>query len=120
MNKRTDYGSDADEWFASIDEPIASIAEELRSMILKAVPGANECIKWGTPVYEKNGPIGSLRKGKGFVALQFGSIGTSLKDPSGLLEGTGKKMRHVKIRSKENIKKKKFISWVKQAASANK
>jgi hypothetical protein len=89
--KRSDYGSDADEWFASIDDSIASIAEELRSMILKAVPGANESIKWGTPVYENNGPVCSLCKGNGFIALQFGSIGTSLKNPGGLLEGTGKK-----------------------------
>jgi len=119
MPKRTDYGTGADEWFASIDEPISAIAEELRSLILDALPGATECIKWGTPVYEQNGPICSLRKGKEFIALQFGSIGTSLKDPNGLLEGTGKKMRHVKLRSKDDIKKRQFISWVKQAAAAN-
>ena len=88
-------------------------------MILKAVPGANESIKWGTPVYENNGPVCFLCKGKGFIALQFGSIGTSLKDPDGLLEGTGKKMRHVKIRPGEDIRKQEFTSWVKAAASAN-
>ena len=45
MKKRSDYGSVADEWFASADESIAPIAQELRAIILRAVPGADECIK---------------------------------------------------------------------------
>ena len=119
MNKRSDYGDKADEWFAALDESIAPLATDLRSLIRKVVPDATECIKWGTPNYEKDGPICVVRAGKGFVALQFGQIGTSLKDPDGLLEGTGKAMRHVKIRSKSDLKKRLFTSWIKQAAKAN-
>ena len=119
MNKRTDYGDKADGWFAALDESIAPLATDLRSLIRKAVPDATECIKWGTPNYEKDGSICVVRAGKGFVALQFGQIGTSLKDPDGLLEGTGKAMRHVKIRSKSDLKKQLFTSWIKQAAKAN-
>ena len=119
MNKRTDYGDKADGWFAALDESIAPLATDLRSLIRKAALNATECIKWGTPNYEKNGPICSIRTGKGFVALQFGQIGTSLKDPDGLLEGTGKAMRHVKIRSKTDLKKQLFTSWIKQAAKTN-
>ena len=115
MSKRADYGKNADEWFNSLDDTIATLAAELRSLIQEAVPDATECIKWGTPVYVKRGSICSLRKGKGYVALQFGPVGTSLKDPDGLLEGSGKSMRHVKIRSKGNIKKQLFTSWVKQS-----
>ena len=119
MNKRTDYGDKADGWFAALDESIAPLATDLRSLIQKAVPGATEYIKWGTPNYEKDGSICSVRAGKGFVALQFGPVGTSLRDPDGLLEGTGKAMRHIKIRSKSDLKKQLFTSWIKQAAKAN-
>ena len=119
MAKRTDYGNTADAWFASLDEDIAALAAELRALIQKAAPRAAECIKWGAPVYENGGLVCSLRKGTGYVALQFGPIGTSLKDPDGLLEGAGKNMRHVKIHSKANIKKQRFTSWIKQAAKAN-
>ena len=119
MNKRSDYGDKADEWFAALDESIAPLATDLRALIRKVVPDATECIKWGTPNYEKDGPICVVRTGKGSVALQFGQIGTSLKDPDGLLEGTGKAMRHVKIRSKSDLKKRLFTSWIKQAAKAN-
>ena len=119
MNKRADFGDKANGWFADLDDSIAPVAADLRSLIRKAVPDATECIKWGTPNYEKDGSICAIRAGKGFVALQFGPIGTSLKDPDGLLEGTGKAMRHVKIRSKTDLKKQPFASWIKQAAKAN-
>tara|TARA_Y100000758_G_scaffold167317_1_gene118818 strand:+ start:1116 stop:1481 length:366 start_codon:yes stop_codon:yes gene_type:complete len=119
LNERGDYGDKADGWFAALDDSIAPVAADLRSLVRKAVPDATECIKWGTPNYEKDGPICAIRSGKEFVALQFGPIGTSLKDPDGLLEGTGKAMRHVKIRAKTDLKKQLFSSWIKQAATAN-
>ena len=53
MNKRTDYGAKADGWFTALDDSIAPLAADLRSLIRKAAPDATECIKWGTPNYEK-------------------------------------------------------------------
>src|SRR5262245_8434610 len=97
MSPRTDYGQSADNYFARIDEDIRPVALELRSLILKAAPQATEVIKWGSPVYEMAGHrmwICSIRKAKGYVALQFGEVGTSLPDSDGLLEGTGKHLRH--------------------------
>ena len=117
MDKRDDYGDKADAWFAALDDSIAPLGAALRALILEAVPDATESIKWGTPNYDKNGSVCSIRSGKGFVALQFGPIGTSLDDPDGLLEGTGKAMRHVKIRSETDLKKQLFTSWIKQAAN---
>ncbi len=43
--------------------------------------------------------------------------GTELKDPKGLLEGSGKSMRHVKVRSLKEIDTEYFTELVKQAAS---
>ncbi|HIA27826.1 MAG TPA: hypothetical protein EYN79_06870 [Planctomycetes bacterium] len=39
----------------------------------------------------------------------------SLDDPDGLLEGSCKKMRHVKIGSKSDIKRKRFSAWIREA-----
>lgn len=119
MSKRSDYGNNADDWFAALDEKITSIAVKLRTLIQKALPNATESIKWGMPNYDQDGPVCAIRPGKGYVALQFGSIGTSLADPEKLLEGTGKQMRHVKIYTGTDIKKRLFTSWIKQAARAN-
>ena len=119
MNKRSDYGNKADDWFADLDEGIAPIAVELRTLIQKAVPDATESIKWGMPNYDQDGQVCAIRPGKGYVALQFGSIGTSLADSDKLLEGTGKQMRHVKIHASTDIKKRLFTAWIKQAAKTN-
>lgn len=117
MKRREDYGTRADKFFDSLNAPVAAPARELRGLIRKAVPKASESIKWGMPVYERSGLICSIRPSKEYVALQFYTSGTSLRDSDGLLEGTGKRMRHVKIRSKSEIKKRLFTSWIKKAAN---
>ncbi len=43
--------------------------------------------------------------------------GTELKDPRGLLEGSGKGMRHVKVHSMKDIGEEYFAGLIKQAAS---
>ena len=43
--------------------------------------------------------------------------GAALTDPQGRIEGTGKKMRHVKVRSLEDIDAKQFAAWVKEAVA---
>lgn len=116
MERRHDYGDDADAFFHSLNRRIAPLARELRGIIRRAVPTASEAIKWGMPVYEADGLICSIRAADGYVALQFYTGGTRLHDPDRLLEGTGKRMRHVKIRSKGDIRKLLFTSWIKQAA----
>ena len=116
MENRDDYGKSTDSWYASLDEEISPIALTLREVIHNAVPDVIEQIKWGTPVFDKNGIICALRSGKGFIALQFYDIGTSLADPKGILEGTGKKMRHVKVHSLNNIRTNLFTIWLKCAA----
>ena len=116
MKRRQDYGDDADAFFQTLNRRIAPLARELRSIIRKAVPKASEAIKWGMPVYEGDGLICSIRAADEYVALQFYTIGTRLHDPDELLEGAGKRMRHVKIRSIADIRKQLFTSWIKQAA----
>lgn len=117
MDRRDDYGTPADPFFVSLKEPVATLARDLRSLIREAVPGATEAIKWGMPVYEKSEIICGIRPARDYVALQFYAGGTQLNDPDGLLEGTGKKMRHVKIRSRTDIRRRLFASWLGELAS---
>lgn len=70
MQQRDDFGMKATAWFESLDEDLSPLATELRALVLVAAPGATEVIKWGTPVYEKEGlSICSLRGASGYVAL---------------------------------------------------
>lgn len=116
MKTRQDYGDDADAFFHSLNRHVAPLARELRGIIRKAVPKASETIKWRMPVYEADGLICSIRAADEYVALQFYTSGTRLHDPDQLLDGTGKRMRHVKIRSTHDIRKRLFTAWIRQAA----
>ena len=116
MQKQARSVSSVDSFLKSLDKPVAVLAKELRKVIRKALPDATEAIKWGMPVFERQGLICAIRPAGDYVALQFYAAGISLDDPQGLLEGTGRKMRHVKIRKKTDIKARIFTSWLKQAA----
>lgn len=119
MKTRKDYCAGTDEFFDSLDGTVAALARALRSIIRQAIPGASESIKWGMPVYETGELICAVRPSQKYVALQFYASGTCLPDPDGLLEGTGKRMRHVKIRTQSDIKKALFTSWIRQAAAGD-
>jgi hypothetical protein len=45
--------------------------------------------------------------------------GIDLDDPQGLLQGTGEKMRHVKLAGLEDIDDQAFAAYVKQAVALN-
>jgi len=116
MPRRDDFGAEADGYFEAAAPPLAPLARELRSVILGALPGVGESLKWGVPVYQRDGAlICAIRLGRDYVVLQFYASGTSLSDPDRLLEGTGQKMRHVKIRSRADIRKRQFVAWLKAA-----
>jgi len=55
---------------------------------------------------------------KKHVSLGFYK-GTKLPDPDGLLEGTGTKLRHIKIHAPKDIRKALFARWIKQAVRLN-
>jgi len=117
--ERADKGAPADAYFESLDGEIAGIAAEARALVRSACPRAAEVIKWGIPVYELDGErsrvVCAIKAAKAHVNLQF-EKGAMLDDPEGMLEGTGKLMRHVKLRPGEKIKKSAIREMLKQAA----
>ena len=119
MKNREDYGKSAESWFISLDSSLFSIASKLRKLIKNTDSAITETLKWGMPNYDKDGDICALRAGNGYIALQFYN-GIDLDDPDSLLEGSGKKMRHIKVWSKTDIIERMFISWIKQASTKSK
>jgi hypothetical protein len=45
--------------------------------------------------------------------------GVDLNDPDGLLQGSGKKMRHVPLKGVNEIKKERFQDFVREAIELN-
>ena len=95
------------------------IAEKLHALVVKAAPKATHAIKWGMPVYEYHGMLCYIRVQAKYVTLGFYFSGTRLKDPKGLLTGTGANMRHAKLALDKPVPEKELTEFVKQAVRIN-
>jgi hypothetical protein len=107
-----------DAYIESLPTEQAKIVSALRKVILKAAPEATESFKWAQPVYESGGPFCYIKAFKSSVNFGFWR-GVDLDDPDGRLEGSGHKMRHVKIEELSQIEEKAFAAYVKQAVQLN-
>lgn len=116
--ERQDFGMPVDQFVAALDAPMRALVESLRAIIRKAAPQAVESIKWGMPVYTLAGMLCYVQACKGYVRFGFYQ-GIQLDDREKRLEGSGEGMRHVKIRSADDIRPAAFARWVKRAVAIN-
>lgn len=108
-----------DAYLRKKDPKLREVVRGLRALVKEAVPDVTETVNpWGLPTFELNGPICYLMVGKNHVTFGF-LRGTSLDDPKGLLEGTGKNLRHVKVRKKEDLSQGGLRRLVAAAARLN-
>jgi hypothetical protein len=84
--------------------PQKEICQKLREIILGTFPNIKEEMKWGVPNY---GNLYYYVALKNHVNLGF-SIKNLTNDEIKLLEGTGKTMRHIKIRNVDDIDEQKI------------
>ncbi len=107
-------GESVASWISKHAPALREICETLRGIILDADPEIRESIKWGNPTYEKSGKVFYLAATERYASLGFFN-GAGLTDPEGHIEGTGKKMRHVKVRQLEAIDRERFDAWIREA-----
>ena len=122
-NIQTADGSGSFENILNITNPKTKrIAEKLRILIGNLLPGTIEVV-WEKQNIAGYG-IGPKKMSEQFCYLamfqdrvNFGFYyGADLKDPAGLLEGTGKSLRHVKIRSESDITNPELSKLLLQAS----
>jgi hypothetical protein len=110
---------EVDRLIAKLDPSFSEIVGTLRDLVFETEPKIEEKIKWKQPVYSLNGDvcyIGIFKK-----HIDFGFFkGVKLKDPEGVLEGSGSHLRYVKIRNIKDFQKKKFKAFIKGAVKLNK
>lgn len=107
-----------DEYIEGLEGWQAEIVSSVRQIVLEAAPEANESIKWAQPVYKSNGPFAYIKAFKNSINFGFWR-GVDIADPKGLLQGTGDKMRHVKLNSTDDIDEMAFADFVQQAVLLN-
>src|SRR5690625_915733 len=92
-----------DEFIEGLPGDIKAMTERLRNLIHAADGNLKEQLKWKMPCFSKdNADICYLQTAQKHVNLGFYS-GAVLQDGDHLLEGEGKKMRHIRIRKMEDI-----------------
>ena len=107
-----------DSWQAVLKPELREIAGALRQLILVADTSLAESIKWGNPVFSKKGNVCYLAATKAYVSLGFFN-GAALFDPGARMEGTGKKMRHVKVKKVDDILRERFAAWIGESVALN-
>ena len=109
-----------DNWLA--DQPAESrqLLTDIRSAIIASGHNFTEGIKWGTPGYwlpeisRRN--IVYIAPHSNYVRLGFFN-GATMPDPNNLLEGTGKKLRHIKVHNLSDITPQTLTNYIQ--ASTN-
>src|SRR3972149_2105556 len=112
MPKRSNVFS---EFFASTPDEWKPVVTELRRLVEATAPALKEEKRYGMPQYTLGGPtVGSIMPASDHLNLGFYD-GVDLKDPKKRLEGTGKRLRHVKVFSVQEAKDPAVRALVKEA-----
>ena len=93
------------ELLALATDDLKPIAERLRALVLELDPDAHEVVRLGDKATTIG--VGPKKMSEGYVYIlpyknwvNLGFYkGADLPDSSGILEGTGKKLRHIKMRT---------------------
>lgn len=116
----TRFGSFEDLLEITKDSQKTSVMK-LREVILEIHPDACEVVRLGDRAATYG--LGPKKMSEGYVYIlphtswvNLGFFkGTDLPDPEGILEGTGKKLRHIKIHSTEDVDKPSIRAMIKAA-----
>jgi hypothetical protein len=101
--------------------PLRPVMERLRALILEVHPQACEVVRLGEKAASYGCGPRKMIEGYAYIMpfrswVNLGFFrGTSLVDPQGLLEGTGAKLRHVKIRSLEDAERRAVRELIEEA-----
>ena len=104
-----------DGYIDGLSGEIKELSNKIRSTIFEVVPDAVEEFKWGLPCYAKSKSFCYFKAAKQHVNLGFDK-GAEMDDPHEMLEGTGKLMRHVKLKPGQAFPAERIRALIKQAA----
>jgi hypothetical protein len=118
MKARRAPALSVDGYIASLGDWRGAVVQALIGVVRSAAPYATVSIKWGQPVFESNGPFAYAQAYSNQVNFGFWR-GAELSDPDGRLEGSGAKMRHIKLHSLDEVELEPFEALVREAVELN-
>jgi hypothetical protein len=105
---------EVEEYIDQFDPDFQNILLRLRALIYDVVPDATEAIKWRMPTFTLHKPRCYIAGFRNHVTFAFFD-GKMLKDPDGLLRGSGKHMKYLKFRNIGEIDEEKLRLWILEA-----
>jgi len=111
--------AEINEYLDTKDVRLQEVIRRLRVLMKKLIPDMTEGVNpWSIPTFYVNDQMCYYRVGLRHITFGF-FWGTSLDDPKGLLEGTGKNLRHVKLRTIDDLSKDGLNELILSAAKFN-
>lgn len=107
-----------DEYLGGLETSQRSLAESLMGLVQAAAPEAALAFKWSQPVFELHGPLCWVKAHKAHVTLGFWR-GLQLPSREGVIEGSGDKMGHLKVRDVSDIRPALIRKLVREAMLLN-
>ena len=106
-----------DELLATCTPGVRRLAQAARKRVLAVVPGATEKLRpgWGLIGYNAPAYFAYVLLMRDHVRIGF-EWGVSLPDPEGLLEGSGRQVRHVTIRRPTELRSRALADLLGRAA----
>jgi hypothetical protein len=90
------------------------VVDMLRALMRQAAPNAREVMSYGIPVYKGKKALAVISPTKKDITFAF-SRGASFEDKYGLLTGTGKVSKNVKIKDLPSVNEQALHYYIRQA-----
>jgi hypothetical protein len=94
-------------------QPIIAV---LRELMNECAPDANEVISYGSPAWRGAKTLAIISVSKSHITFAF-ERGAEFTDDHGLLEGVGKKTRHIKLKTLEAVDQDALRDYIAQAVA---
>lgn len=108
---------DVDEFVRTrVERGLRPIVAQLRRIIKEVAPQSEEVISHGIPAFKARRILAVMNPTKTAITFAFAQ-GAAFKDRYGLLQGVGKKSRHVKIRNLQDINEMALRDYIRQAVA---
>ena len=107
------YAAIVTRYIQTAPRELIEILVTVRDIIHESVPGTNEFLKWGFPVFQiKSKDFSYLRYAKKHVTLGFYNF-AKITEKKNLLQGSGNTLRHIKISNLHDVNKPLLTKWLK-------
>jgi len=84
----------------------------IRDIIHREVKNVVEEFKWSRPIFKSTSNFAYFQSNKNHISVGFTKDIEKLQDPDHLLEGSGKTMRHLKVKKAADIDIERITAWI--------